>query len=549
MTYPKIRIRFRTLASSLAICLTLTCGIHLNARPQHLVFTYHGDTSTSLTANWQILGPNATPAGDANVYYDTVSHNGDPTAYANSAKGLVSTIEGLNDRTIYRTQIDNLQADTCYYVIVGNTDQGYSKEVKVRTIPNDDSELRFVTGGDMGTSDATRILLRHAASHAPQFAVIGGDIAYANGKLQSVNAWDTWLNYYTEEMVTPDGFQIPLVLAIGNHEVRGAYNQPKSAAPFFFGFFGQDPEHSYFTRMFGESFVLHVLDTGHIASHESQVDWLVQQLETTRSVRHRAAVYHVPLYPSHRDKMTWYSQQGRTYWAPLFDEFELTVAFENHDHTYKRSHPIKFGEPTADGSGTLYLGDGCWGRSPRGIDYFDRDYLVQSGSIQHFWLVDVSPKTMKYRAIDIDNRVFDIYPANETEAAQAQQVFNQKEQLYDLPDGSVHISKMMCDSPIWHAGQTTVTLKNVFEFPITAQLIPYFPSNVRIQNESVLHTLTLQAEESIELTLELSTNSETGYKTGEINFYLGVQLHSAAKDSKLSFKKTFGIKAQTPAEN
>ena len=108
--------------------------------------------TTSLTANWQMLGPNATPAGDANVYYDTVSHNGDPTAYAHSAKGLASTIEGLNDRTIYRTQIDNLQADTCYYLIVGSTDQGYSKEVKVRTIPNDDSELRFVTGGDMGTT-------------------------------------------------------------------------------------------------------------------------------------------------------------------------------------------------------------------------------------------------------------------------------------------------------------------------------------------------------------------------------------------------------------
>lgn len=44
--------------------------------------------------------------------------------------------------------------------------------------------------------------------------------------------------------------------------------------------------------------------------------------------------------------------------APLFEEYELTAAFENHDHTYKRTHRIRDGWWIP--RGVLYLGDGAW---------------------------------------------------------------------------------------------------------------------------------------------------------------------------------------------
>jgi hypothetical protein len=305
------------------------CSHVLRAAPKHLVFTYQGDPSSSVTANWQVTEKTAIDPGNATVYYDTVSRGGDVEAYAHSTTGSTYEMDGLAGRSIYRNQLNGLTPNTTYYLVVGNTQQGFSEEVKIRTLPNDDSPLRFATGGDMGTSEDTRTLLRHAASHDPYFAVIGGDIAYADGKLDKVDSWDTWLDYYTEVMITPDGFQIPIILAIGNHEVRGSYDQPKENAPFFFGFFAQDLDQTYFSFKFSDHFALIVLDSGHITTHESQVGWLREQLESFQDVTQVAAVYHVPLYPSHRGLWGNYSTAGRQHWGPLFDEFKLTVGFEN----------------------------------------------------------------------------------------------------------------------------------------------------------------------------------------------------------------------------
>ena len=147
-----------------------------------------------------------------------------------------------------------------------------------------------------------------------------------------------------------------------------------------------------------------------MAKHETQVKWIEETLLEHRSAKFRSAVYHVPLYPSHRDLMGYFSDEGRKHWAPLFDKHQLTVAFENHDHTYKRTHLLRNSEPTKNDSGTLYLGDGCWGVKPRPIDYESRPYLKHSGSIQHFWLVDIEPDEIIYRAVNLENNVFDVYP-------------------------------------------------------------------------------------------------------------------------------------------
>jgi hypothetical protein len=524
------------------------CAFSLSteAAPKHLIFTYHGDPSTSLTVNWQELEVQVASSANASVYYDTKPQQGAIEQYAQHVSATVTKIEGLTGRTIFRAAINHLLPGTDYYITVDSAETGYSKEVKVRTIPRDDSALRFVTGGDMGIDEDARTLLRHAASYAPQFAVIGGDIAYANGNLHNAEVWDTWLNYYTEEMVSHDGYSIPAVFAIGNHEVRGSYGQAKSKAPFYFGFFGQDAEHSYFTRQFGPHFVLTVLDSGHVATHASQAVWLQEQLAKYQNVTHRAAVYHVPLYPSHRDEMDWYSREGRTYWGPLFDEYALSVAFENHDHTYKRSRLLQGGKPTTDGSGTLYLGDGCWGRGARGIDHSPREYLAQSGSIQHFWLVDVSPTAMKYQAIDLKNKVFDVYPEDSPEKIAADANFASKKPTYFIPKGMVRISKMQSLNPTWNTGETVVSVKNTFKFPVTVDLTPFFPSDVQINPHPPIKDLQLPAGETIQIALKLSTTSKTKYETEKLVFYLRVHLHANSTESQkaLYFETTYGITAE-----
>jgi hypothetical protein len=384
-----------------ALFLSLFCP-RLRAEPMHVYLTWQGDTSKTITVNYQ-TGPDAP---ESIVYYDTKPRAGLVKDYRYIAKGAAHKIPGLADgRLVHHVEMTRLKPDTVYYFIAGNGVAGFSAEKSFRTIPDGSEPISFVTGGDMGTDELSRTLMRIAGQQDPAFGLIGGDMAYENGELQSVGLVDTWISNWGELMVTTEGHMVPMVLAIGNHEVDGGYGESKDKAPFYFGFFAQDDE-SYFARRFGQDLSIYVLDSGHVAEHGGpQARWLDSELQKDKARKHRFAVYHVPLYPSHRDFDDERSAKGRKAWLPIFDKHQLTAAFENHDHTFKRT--LRLRDNKADPAGTLYLGDGCFGREAREISSVRRWYLAKASSTPHFWRVDVSPEGVSYTAIDDEGQVID----------------------------------------------------------------------------------------------------------------------------------------------
>src|SRR5699024_11201494 len=87
---------------------------------------------------------------------------------------------------------------------------------------------------------------QHAASYEPYFAMVGGDLAYANNMPGCYLRWDQWLYNWGKYMVTPSGFLLPMISAIGNHESGGVeivknyfytYYFPQSVATEFVFFF------------------------------------------------------------------------------------------------------------------------------------------------------------------------------------------------------------------------------------------------------------------------------------------------------------------------
>lgn len=338
------------------------------------------------------------------VRFDTRSGGGDPEAYRKRATGRSHRIAGVGDRIVHRVELTGLEPGRTYWFVAGDG-SAWTAERKFRTIPADDVDLRFATGGDMGVDSHVPQLLARAAAEEPRFALIGGDIAYANGSVSNIDRWDAWLGHWSLQMVTPEGYTVPVLLAIGNHEVRGSYGKTADEAPFYFGLFAQEGRRSYFVRDLGPRLSFFVLDSGHVTSHGGdQREWLDRELARRKDRPYRMAVYHVPLYPSHRDEDGGYSAAGRRFWGPLFDRHRLTVAFENHDHTLKRTHRLKGGE--IDEEGTLYLGDGCWGRSPREV-HPDRWYLAHAASVRHVWIVDVESDGIEARALDEEGAVAD----------------------------------------------------------------------------------------------------------------------------------------------
>ena len=326
---------------------------------------------------------------------------------------LSQSLGFLTGGRVHRVVLEPLEPGLTYYFVVGDDATGYSPERKFRTLPGGDSPLRFVVGGDMGGYPPedypnTLPLLREAAKRDPQFAVVGGDIAYASADLRRIERWDKWFETWSEVMVTSDGCVIPVVAAIGNHDANDeSMETPAKRAPFYVAFFRSKPPYSYFTMQLADYAQLFVLDSGYLAPASGiQSTWLADELKAASDVLVKIAVYHVPMYPGYRDFDEDHSTWEREAWLPLFDQYGMTVAFENHDHVFKRSFRLR--DNRVDPTGTLYLGDGCFGVEPRPMRGPDRWYLEKRASQGHFWLVDIDKESgIEFRAIAPDGSIFD----------------------------------------------------------------------------------------------------------------------------------------------
>ena len=72
-----------------------------------------------------------------------------------------------------------------------------------------------------------------------------------------------------------------MVLAIGNHEVRGGTATSPTNAQFYLRYFAQNGDRTFYSRTFGQNLALFLLDSGHLARQGGkQADWLDAQLAT-----------------------------------------------------------------------------------------------------------------------------------------------------------------------------------------------------------------------------------------------------------------------------
>jgi hypothetical protein len=379
------------------------CTRPRNELPVYLTWS-DPDTSTTMTVHYHTLGP----FEGTHVYYDTQPRHGELAKYAAHARGFERRIEGV-DRVVHVAPLTHLRPDTVYWFVAGDATSGFRRERSFRTLPADDSPIDFVAGGDMSIGWQPRFSSWRAARTQPRFALLGGDLAYCDGMPEGYERWQRWFDDWDVSMRTSEGHLIPIVAAVGNHDRRRSNDAPPGVdpAPFFNGFFYQDPAgRSYFSRRFGARAALSVLDTGHLTPHGgAQRDWLAAELREHAEIPVRFALYHVALFPAARPLVV-ESDPGHA-WLPLFDEFRLTAAFENHGHLHKRTVPLRGGRPVTDGGGTVYFGDGCWGKARPRPPRPGLGYLATASQRQHFWRVSVSKQGAEYKAIDAFGRVFD----------------------------------------------------------------------------------------------------------------------------------------------
>jgi hypothetical protein len=357
--------------------LSLFAALSAFAEVSAIYLSWYADPSTTMTIQW---------------------HDDDPaTPLILSSQSIPSSSYSLEKLSIHTVSLDHLEPDTEYSFRIGE------EPFKFRTAPASLAKpFRFIVGGDaLGSMRLFRKMNKTVLQNDPLFAVIGGDIAYAihSSPVQLPStALQRWLAFLREwtNMRTPDGRLIPFLLVAGNHDIDS------NEQGLFFKLFAFPEEKLYRTIDFGNYLRLILLDTGHFQPIEgAQTDWLEEALKTPFT--YRFAVYHIAAYPSYYSFNASKPTQIRTHWVPLFEAHKLPAAFENHNHAYKRTHPLKNNQ--IDPSGVVYLGDGCWGVTPRNPNKVW--YLAKGSRQNNIYKIDLSPEKARIQALDLLNSPID----------------------------------------------------------------------------------------------------------------------------------------------
>lgn len=366
--------------------------------PPSIFLTWWRDPTTTMVIQW--IGP---PTPNLVLHYGVLKSETKQTGRVQVRTFPDSPLK------VHRCELTGLVPGTEYQFSIDDSKRSY----RFRTMPaKATNTLTFVSGGDCGIGSAAVATNVLAAAQEPHFALVGGDLAYDNGKAPNIFLW--YLENYSKSMRDPQGRMIPMVTCIGNHETTSASIlngifplKGKPVAPSYLSVFdGIFTNNTYGVLDFADYLSLVLLDTNHICPIKgAQTDWLAQTLADRQLMPHLLVANHVPAYPSYRA----YENTGkdnRKYWSPLFEKYNVDAVLEHHDHAFKRTHPLKDG--LYDKHGVLYLGDGSWGKIRALKKPEERPYLAAYGDSYHISVHRLEGDHRFHIALSSSGKVADI---------------------------------------------------------------------------------------------------------------------------------------------
>jgi hypothetical protein len=300
--------------------------------------------------------------------------------------------------------LSGLEPETTYYVVF-SSDGEASREFHFRTALGEDKPFSMVAGGDSRIAGSDpyehtdrqkmNIRLREMFENEPDVMgfIHGGDYCM----LAEWRYLEPWLNDH-EMTTTTAGRLLPIIPARGNHD-RGIGFVEMFPWP-------DMPNDYYFETRLSPAVTLVTLNT-EISVGGDQRDWLTVTLEKARPEnRWLMAQHHRPSYSSVRNMQD--GAPRRNNWVPLFEQFNVDLVYESHDHALKRTLPIRSHAPDME-NGIVYIGDGGLGvpqRTPN-PDYW---WLQEPGfakSAHHAHIIRFGEEEMHVRAIGMEADVLD----------------------------------------------------------------------------------------------------------------------------------------------
>ena len=350
---------------------------------------FRADPATTASIGWdQVSG------SDPVVFYDTVDHGTDHALYAmQQSVTRAVTYRGMDNNY---ARLTDLKPNTAYYFVIRDS-EGTSERYWFKTCPdNPGTRLSFIVGGDSRNNRTPRQKAnRLVAKLKPHAVLFGGDMTSGD----TDGEWDEWMKDW-QESIHSDGRIIPIVATRGNHE---------GSNDVVYNLFDVPSPDVYYAITFGGNLIRAYTLNTEMSIGGDQSNWLAQDLrETATSVQWKLAQYHKPIRPHVGFKTEGNAQYAN--WAPLFYDFGVNLVVECDAHTVKRTWPLKpstdegsdEGFIRDDSTGTVYIGEGCWGAPLRSNDD-NKSWTRDSESFNQFNWVFIDTNKIEVRTIKVDN--------------------------------------------------------------------------------------------------------------------------------------------------
>ncbi len=381
-----------------------------SAFPDRILLNATQDPATSLAVSWR------THADVADTYAQISVAADSPALHltAELVQGSSTTLETMNGTGRHHQALfNNLLPDTLYaYRVRG--DETWSEWFQFRTASDDNSPHTAIYFGDAQNAIKAHFsrVIREAFSTAPraQVMVHAGDLVNSSAGDNHDNEWGEWFDAgsFINSMIVN-------VAAPGNHEYLSQESGPRVLIPQWpahISTAGNGPAELMTTVFYmdyqGVRYI--ALDSQQALQSDEmmqiQAAWLREVLSVNPN-NWTVVTYHHPMFSVSQGRD---NPRLREHWQPVFDEFNVDLVLQGHDHTYGRGENVASGASgQLNGAGPMYVvsvsGPKMYMIGESAPETMDR--LAED--TQLFQVIEFTPEKIIYQARTVTGQLYDAF--------------------------------------------------------------------------------------------------------------------------------------------
>lgn len=406
--------------------------------PDHIVLNLTENPSSSMSVTWRT--DTAVRKGMAEIAIATAA----PKFWRN-AKSYTAQSETMDASDVlgagvvsnyHSVTFQGLAADTIYSYRVGDGTY-WSEWFQFRTASDQKESFSFLYVGDAQNNilDLWARLIREGYRKAPdaRFIVHAGDLV---NRAHSEQHWHEWFK--------AGGFihsMVPAIPTPGNHEM-GVRNEADTAEDIrslsvqwrsqfslpLNGISGLEE-----TVYYVDYQDCRIISLNSNADPGEQIDWLEQVL-MNNPLKWSIITFHHPIYSAsvRRD-----NPELRNAWKPLFDEYQVDLVLQGHDHTYARGRTkvqtenIPEGVNWRDATGTVYVvsvsGAKMYKLNPTAWEAFDEvEQDRNAENTQLFQVITIDGDILSFEAYTATGELYDAFDLHKSQGDEPNKFIERK---------------------------------------------------------------------------------------------------------------------------